>query len=128
MSTPNHESLKTYFWMVHYDVTPDIPAGGLRPIAAGRKRGIAVFSRNIYANRLFDFRMARENEGATPDPSTYRGSPDLRNRILGFYTSSEEANAHIDELWPMLREKCGAIYAELHCMRLDVAQDLKLAA
>ena len=121
------DPIKTYFWMVHYDVSPP-PADGLKPIAAGRKRGIAVIARNIYANHTLDFRMPRENEGGSPDPLTYRGSPDLRNRILGFYLSAEEANAHLDEIWTHMREKCGAVYAELHSMRIEVAQDLKLAA
>ena len=125
----SNDSIKTYFWMVHYDVTPVAPpADGLTPIAAGRKRGVGVIHRNIYANQMLDFRMPRENEGGTPDPVTYRGSPDLRNRIMGFYTSVEEANAHIDEIWADARDKFGAIYAELHTMRLDVARELKLAA
>lgn len=128
MSNANPETIKTYFWMVHYDVTPDVPADGLMPIAAGRKRGIWVISRNIYANHTLDFRMPRENEGGDPDPATFRGSPDLRNRILGFYASAEEANAHLDEVWPQMQQKCGAVYAELHSMRLDVARELKLAA
>ena len=128
MSTPNHEPLKMYFWMVHYDVTPTAPADGLCPIPAGRKRGIWVFARNIYANQTLDFRMPRENEGGSPDPATFRGSADLRNRLLGVYASAEEANAHIDEVWPQMVEKCGAVYAELHSMRVDVAQELKLAA
>lgn len=122
------DPIKTYFWMVHYDTTPDVPADGLVPIAAGRKRGIWVIARNIYANHTLDFRMPRENEGGTADPTTYRGSPDLRNRILGFYTSAEEANAHLDEVWDQMRDKCGAVYAELHSMRVEVAQELKLAA
>ena len=122
------DPIKTYFWMVHYDTSPDVPADGLVPIAAGRKRGIYVIARNIYANHTLDFRMPRENEGGTADPRTYRGSADLRNRILGFYTSAEEANAHLDEIWQQMREKCGAVYAELHSMRVEVSQDLKLAA
>jgi hypothetical protein len=122
------DQVKTYFWMVHYDVSPVAPAGGLTPIAAGRKRGISVFVRSLYANHTFDFRMPRENEGASADPSHFRGSPDLRNRILGFYASAEEANAHIDILWPKMTGECGAIYAELHSLRLDVAQQLKLVA
>jgi hypothetical protein len=128
MSNPTNDAVKIYFWMVHYDVSPVAPADGLTPIAAGRKRGVAVISRSLYADHVFDFKMARENEGATPDPATYRGSPDLRNRILGFYSSAEEANAHIDSLWQNLSGKHGAIYAELHSLRLDVAQQLKLAA
>ena len=122
------DPIKTYFWMVHYDVSPVVPADGLKPIAAGRKRGITVIARNLYANHVFDFKMPRENEGATPDPATFRGSPDLRNRILGFYATVEEANAHIDALWSELEGKCGAIYAELHSLRLDAAQELKLVA
>ena len=128
MSNPTNDAVKIYFWMVHYDVSPVAPADGLTPIAAGRKRGIFVFSRSIYASHMFDFKMPRENEGADPDPTTYRGSPDLRNRIVGFYSSSEEANEHFDTLWPTIQEKCGAIYAELHSLRLDVAQQLKLVA
>jgi hypothetical protein len=125
----SNDSIKTYFWMVHYDVTPVAqPADGLTPIAAGRKRGIWVIARNIYANQTLDFRMPRENEGGVADPSTYRGSPDFRNRILGFYASAEEANAHLDEVWGQMQEKCGAVYAELHSMRVDMAAELKLAA
>jgi hypothetical protein len=122
------DPIKTYFWMVHYDTTPDAPADGLVPIAAGRKRGIFVFSRNPFASHTVEFRMPRENEGGTADSSTFRGSPDLRNRILGFYTSVEEANQHIDQVWEEMRAKCGAIYAELHSMRVEVTQELKLAA
>jgi len=129
MSGTTNDSIRTYFWMVHYDVSPAAPpADGLIPIAAGRKRGIWVISRNIYANHTLDFRMPRENEGGEPDAATYRGSPDLRNRILGFYATPEEANAHLDELWAQMQEKSGAVYAELHSLRLDVAQELKLAA
>lgn len=127
-SKGNNDATRIYYWMVNYDISPPPQADGLKPIAAGRKRGIAVFSRSLYADHVFDFRMCRENEGSTPDPTTYRGSPDLRNRMLGFYSSVEEANAHIDGLWQHLRENCGAIYAELHSLRLDVAQQLKLAA
>ena len=77
---------------------------------------------------MFDFRMPRENEGGTPDPKTYRGSADLRNRIVGFYSSAEEANAHLDAIWEENQSKCGAVYAELHSLKLDVAQQLKLVA
>lgn len=125
---PNKESVRIFFWMVHYDASPDVPADGLKPIAAGRKRGIYVFVRSIYSNHMFDFRMPRENEGAAADPTTYRGSPDFRNRIVGFYSSAEEANSHLDAIWPEIQAKCGAIYAELHSLRLDVAQQLKLVA
>ncbi len=129
MSSVSNDPIKTYFWMVHYDVTPVAqPADGLKPIAAGRKRGITVIARSIYAKQMLDFKMPRENEGGTPDPATYRGSADLRNRILGFYSTPEEANAHLDALWTELREKCGAVYAELHSLRLDVAQELRLVA
>ncbi len=129
MSSASNDAIRMYFWMIHYDVTPIAqPADGLTPIAAGRKRGIAVISRNIYAKQMLDFKMPRENEGGAPDPATYRGSPDLRNRILGFYSSPEEANAHIDALWDDAQQRCGALYAELHSLRLDVAQELKLVA
>ena len=128
MSNAGNDSIRTYFWMVHYDVSPVAPPDGLTPIAAGRKRGITVIARNIYAKQMVDFKMPRENEGGTPDPSTYRGSADLRNRILGFYSTAEEANEHLDALWNELQVKCGAIYAELHSMRLDVAQEMKLVA
>ena len=37
--TGNNDSVRIYFWMVHYDVSPVAPADGLTPIAAGRKRG-----------------------------------------------------------------------------------------
>jgi len=126
--TGNNDSVRIYFWMVHYDVSPVAAADGLTPIAAGRKRGIYVFVRSIYSSHMFDFRMPRENEGGSPDPRTYRGSPDLRNRIVGFYSSEEEANAHLDAIWPENQAKCGAVYAELHSLKLDVAQQLKLVA
>lgn len=128
MNNGNSDAIRIFYWMVNYDVSPPPQADGLKPIAAGRKRGVAVISRSLYADHVFDFKMPRENEGAAPDPATYRGSPDLRNRILGFYSSAEEANAHIDSLWQNLSEKHGAIYAELHSLRLDVAQQLRLAA
>ncbi len=134
MSNTNSNPIKTYFWMVHYDVTPVAqPAGALKPIAAGRKQAVAVIVRNLYADHVWDFRMPREREGANPDPANFRGSPDLRNRIIGFYATPEEANAHLDEkLWAILQEKAGAIYAELHNLRLDVAAEkpevLKLVA
>jgi ABC-type proline/glycine betaine transport system substrate-binding protein len=58
-----------------------------------------------------------------PDPATFRGASVLRNRIIGFYASSEEANAHLTaKLWKELQEKCGAVYAELHNMKLDLAE------
>ncbi|MGZ5034534.1 MAG: hypothetical protein ACXWAC_15160 [Usitatibacter sp.] len=134
MSITTNEPVKTYFWMVHYDVTPpEQSAGELRPIAAGRKRGIAVIVRNIYADQQWDFRMPRESEGAAADSRHYRGSADLRNRIIGFYTSVEEANAHLnDKLWAELRQKAGAIYAELHSLKVEAAEakpsNLKLVA
>jgi hypothetical protein len=126
MPKHNDETTKTYFWMIHYDFSP--PAGDLQPVAAGRKRAIYVFARNIYADQTLDFRMPRENEGGVDDPMNYRGNPNLRNRILGFYTTQEEANAHIDSVWAVIQEKCGAVYAELHSLRVDVAEDLRLAA
>jgi hypothetical protein len=134
MSHTNSNPIKTYFWMVHYDVTPVAqPDGALKPIAAGRKQTVAVIVRNLYADHALDFRMPREREGADPDPAHFRGSPDLRNRIIGFYSTPEEANAHLDSrLWTTLREKAGAVYAELHSLRLDVAVEkpevLKLVA
>jgi hypothetical protein len=128
MSNDKTEAVKIFYWMVHYDVSPVVPADGLAPIAAGRKRGIYVFARNLYADRMFDFRMPRENEGGTPDPATYRGSPDLRNRIVGFYSSLEEANTHMDAIWPTIQRECGGIYAELHTLRLDAAEQLRLVA
>jgi len=124
----SNDPVRIYFWMVHYDVSPVAPADGLTPIAAGRKRGITVYVRNVHSSHIFDFRMPRENEGGTPDPKTYRGSPDLRNRIVGFYSSEEEANTHLDALWPEIQANCGAIYAELHSLKLDMAQQLKLVA
>lgn len=134
MSSPTNDPIKTYFWMVHYDVTPVAqPADGLRPIAAGRKRGIAVIVRNIYADHLWKFNMPRESEGVIPDSTHYRGSTELRNRIIGFYASPEEANAHLNErLWRELQEKAGAIYAELHSLKVEAAEaqpsNLKLVA
>ena len=124
----SNDPVRIYFWMVHYDVSPAVPADGLTPIAAGRKRGITVYVRSVHSSHIFDFRMPRENEGGTPDPKTYRGSPDLRNRIVGFYSSEEEANAHLDSLWQEIQSNCGAIYAELHSLKLDMAQQLKLVA
>lgn len=124
----SNDPIRIYFWMVHYDVSPVPAADGLTPIAAGRKRGIWVYTRSVYASHMFDFRMPRENEGATPDPTTYRGSPDFRNRIVGFYSSADEANAHLDAIWPEIQAKCGGIYAELHSLKMDVAQQLKLVA
>lgn len=134
MSNTNGNPIKTYFWMVHYDVAPVAqPAGTLKPIAAGRKQPVAVIVRNLYADHVWDFRMPREREGTDPDPTHFRGSPDLRNRIIGFYATADEANAHLDgRLWAILQEKAGAIYAELHSLRLDVAAEkpevLKLVA
>jgi hypothetical protein len=130
MSSASNDPIKTYFWMVHYDVTPVAPpADGLKPIAAGRKRGVAVIVRNLYANHVWNFNMPRESEGATPDPTHFRGSTEFRNRIIGFYGSPEEANAHLnDELWATLQNKAGAIYAELHSLKVDAAQDLKMVA
>lgn len=130
----SNDSIKTYFWMVHYDVTPVAPpADGLQPIAAGRKRGVAVVVRNVYADHVWKFNMPRESEGMNPDPAQFRGSPDLRNRIIGFYASAEEANAHLnDQLWATLQEKAGAIYAELHSLKVEAAEqkpsNLKLVA
>jgi hypothetical protein len=135
MTTANSDPIKTYFWMVHYDVTPSAPVqpDALKPIAAGRKRGVVVVCRNVYANHVWSFNMPREAEGQAPDPTHFRGSTELRNRIIGFYATPEEANAHLnDELWGVLKEKAGAIYAELHSLRLDVAEarpeTLKLVA
>ena len=84
-----------------------------------------VVHRNVYGSHVWRYNMAREAEGSgAPDPATFRGSPDLRNRIIGFYGSAEEANAHLTEqIWADLQAKSGAIYAELHCMKLDIAQE-----
>jgi hypothetical protein len=116
--------IKTYFWMVHYDFSPVAQAeadDGLVPIPAGRKRGIMVISRNLYGNQILGFKMPRETEG--DDPVNFRGPAVLRNRIIGFYASAEEANAHMtDKLWNELRQKAGAIYAELHTLKVDVAE------
>jgi hypothetical protein len=130
MSSAQSEPIKTYFWMVHYDVTPVARSDDdLRPIPAGRRRGVAVLVRNLYANHVWNFNMPREKEGVDADPEHYRGSADLRNRILGFYASPEEANAHLDEkLWAKLQQDAGAIYAELHSLKLDIAESLKLVA
>lgn len=135
MSTANSDPIKTYFWMVHYDVTPVTqPATeGFKPIAAGRKRGVVVVHRNVYAQHAWNFNMPREAEGQTPDPTHFRGSTELRNRIIGFYATPEEANAHLTEkLWGELKEKAGAIYAELHSLRVESAEEkpdtLKLVA
>lgn len=124
MSTANSDQIKTYFWMVHYDVTPVPRAeGDLQPIAAGRKRGIVVIVGDLYAEQKLTFTMPREKEGLIPDPTQFRGSPDLRNRIIGFYATPEEANQHLNgRLWAELQQKAGAIYAELHTLKLDVAQ------
>lgn len=132
MTTANSDPIKTYFWMVHYDVTP-AQTDELKPIAAGRKRGVAVVCRNMYANYVWNFNMPREAEGEAPDPTHFRGSTEFRNRIIGFYATPEEANAHLNEkLWAELQDKAGAIYAELHSLRLDVAEAkpdaLKIAA
>lgn len=117
-------AIKTYFWMVHYDFSPVEETGasdGLTPIPAGRKKGIMVVSRNVYGNQVLGFKMPRETEG--DDPMNFRGSAELRNRIIGFYASAEEANAHMtDKLWNELRQKAGAIYAELHTLKVDVAE------
>lgn len=127
-SKSSNDAVRIFFWMVHYDVSPPPATDGLTPIAAGRKRGIFVYARSVYASQMFDFRMPRENEGEAPDPMTFRGSPDFRNRIVGFYSSAEEANEHLDSLWPTIQDKCGAIYAELHSLRLEAAEQLKLVA
>ena len=125
MSSANSVLLKTYFWMVHYDTTPTPQAaalGGLRPIAAGKKRMVVVVDRNVYGAHVVGFDMARDRETA-PDPANFRGAPALRNRIIGFYESAAEANARMtDELWREIREKSGAVYAELHCIRVDAAE------
>ena len=120
--------LKTYFWMVHYDKSPapqDAAGDALKPIPAGRKRNVFVVHRNVYGSQVVGYNMAREGENEiAPDTATFRGPADLRNRVIGFYASAEEANAHLTEqIWTDLQEKCGAIYAELHSMRLDVAQE-----
>jgi hypothetical protein len=75
--------------------------------------------------------MPRESEKA-PEATHFRGEPHLRNRIVGFYATLEEANAHLNsKLWAEL-QKIGAVYAELHGMKLDVtvaqSEPLKLVA
>ena len=135
MSSANSVLLKTYFWMVHYDTTPtpETPAAsGLKPIAAGKKRRIVVVDRNVYGAHVVGFNMARDGETA-PDPANFRGAPALRNRIIGFYETAEEANARLtDGLWRELQEKSGAVYAELHCISVDAAESreelIRLAA
>ena len=127
MSSANPGVVKTYFWMVHYDFSPvaETKAGddGLVPIPAGQRKGIVVINRNLSGSHVIDFNMPREREN-TPDPSMFRGASVLRNRIIGFYSSAEEANAHLnDKLWTELQAKCGAVYAELHSMKLDIAQE-----
>jgi hypothetical protein len=117
-------AIKTYFWMVHYDFSPEVTqsSDGLTPIPAGRKKGICVVIRNVYGNQVLGFNMPRETEG-DPDPVTFRGASVLRNRIIGFYASAEEANEHMtDRLWNELQQKAGAVYAELHSMKIDAAQ------
>jgi hypothetical protein len=113
--------IRTYFWMVHYDFPQDAETkAGLKPIKAGKERGVAVIHRNIYGRHTVGFNMPREAENS-PDPAHYRGPGQMRNRIVGFYATPEEANAHMNEkLWADLR-KIGAVYAELHGMKLDVA-------
>jgi hypothetical protein len=117
--------IKTYFWMVHYDFSPVAETqseDGLTPIPAGRRKGTVVINRNLAGSHVIDFNMPRERE-SMPDPATFRGASVLRNRIIGFYASSEEANAHLNsKLWKELQEKCGAVYAELHSMKLDLAE------
>ena len=126
MSSANPGVVKTYFWMVHYDFSPVIETrsdDGLTPIPAGQRKGIVVINRNLAGSHVINFNMPREREG-TPDPTTFRGPSVLRNRIIGFYGSAEEANGHLnDKLWKELQEKCGAVYAELHSMKLDVAEE-----
>ena len=113
--------IKTHFWMVHYDFPQDEETkAGLKPIKAGKERGVSVVHRNVYGRHTVVFNMPRETEQA-PDPVNFRGPGQLRNRIIGFYASAEEANAHLTpKLWAEL-QKIGAVYAELHSMKLDVA-------
>src|SRR5438128_395161 len=98
--------VKTYFWMVHYDFSPvaeTTSADGLTPIPAGKRKGVVVINRNLSGSHVINFNMPREREG-TPDPSTFRGASVLRNRIIGFYASAEEANAHLNsKLWKELQ-------------------------
>lgn len=132
MSIANPGALKTYFWMVHY-VLPQAEAeqDELKPIAAGKGRFMVVVHRNVYGNHSIGFTMPREGE-FTPDAANYRGSSAMRNRIIGFYATQEEANKHMTpKLWTEL-QKIGAVYAELHGVKLDVAESeaetLKLVA
>jgi hypothetical protein len=124
--------IKTHFWMVHYDIAQDEETNaGLKPVRVGKQRSVTVVHRNAYGRHTIAFNMPRETEKA-PDASTYRGAANLRNRIIGFYVTQEEANAHMNtRVWAEL-QKDGAIYAELHSMKLDVAvakdQVLKLVA
>lgn len=123
MPSANTGVVKTYFWMVHYDSSPDArPADdGLIPIPAGQRRSVVVINRNLSGNQVIDFNMPREKE-ASPDAATFRGPSTLRNRIIGFYASAEEANEHLNEkLWQDLQVMAGAVYAELHSMKLDLA-------
>ena len=126
MSSANTGVVKTFFWMVHYDFSPVVETNsddGLVPIPAGQRKGIVVINRNLSGSHVIDFNMPRERENM-PDPATFRGPSVLRNRIIGFYSSAEEANAHLnDRLWKELQVKCGAVYAELHSMKLDIAEE-----
>src|SRR5260221_4614406 len=110
--------------MAHSVFPPEVtqPSEAIPRIPAGRKKGICVVIRNVYGNQVLGFNMPRETEG-DPDPVTFRGASVLRNRIIGFYASAEEANEHMtDRLWNDLKVKAGAVYAELHSMKIDAAQ------
>jgi hypothetical protein len=113
--------IKTFFWMVHYDFRQDEQTNaGMKPVRAGKQRVVTVVHRNVYGRHTIAFNMPRETE-KTPDASTYRGTANLRNRIIGFYATQDEANGHMNaRIWSEL-QKDGAVYAELHSMKLDVA-------
>ena len=124
MPTADSNAIQSYFWMVHYVTPPTTPGDGeaLQPISVGRAKWVIVtVHRNAYGENAVGFQMPREGEAA-PNPENFRGAPHCRNRIVGFYSSREEANGYMnEELWTHLRKK-GAVYAELHCITVDIAR------